>query len=102
MRNSGETTPRIVVDGEDLAGAAERSTAAAADEVYAEHPDVPVQRLLLRGHPATMLLDQAKGADLLVVGSHGHGGFISALLGSVSQHCVHHATCPVVVVRTVR
>lgn len=46
-----------------------------------------------------MLLDAATGADLLVVGSRGHGGFAEALLGSVSQHCVHHASCPVVVIR---
>ena len=39
------------------------------------------------------------GADLLVVGSRGHGGFTEALLGSVSQHCVQHARCPVVVIR---
>jgi nucleotide-binding universal stress UspA family protein len=48
---------------------------------------------------AQVLLDASAGADLLVVGSRGHGGFVEALLGSVSQHMVHHAACPVVVVR---
>jgi nucleotide-binding universal stress UspA family protein len=46
-----------------------------------------------------VLLDASDTADLLVVGSRGHGGFTEALLGSVSQHCVHHAHCPVVVIR---
>jgi nucleotide-binding universal stress UspA family protein len=41
----------------------------------------------------------AEGADLLVVGSRGHGGFVGSLIGSVSHYCVNHATCPVVVVR---
>jgi nucleotide-binding universal stress UspA family protein len=45
------------------------------------------------------LLEAARGAELLVVGSRGHGGFAGALLGSVGQHCVQHAPCPVVVVR---
>ncbi len=89
-----------VVDGEDLAGVAEQSLAAAVDDVSAAHPGVPVQRRVLRGNPAAVLVDQAKDADLLVVGSHGHGGFVGALLGSVSQRCVQHAACPVVVVRT--
>jgi nucleotide-binding universal stress UspA family protein len=51
------------------------------------------------GHPAMVLVDESAGADLLVVGSRGHGAFHGMLLGSVSIHCVTTATCPVVVVR---
>jgi len=51
------------------------------------------------GHPAEVLLDAASDADLLVVGSRGHGSFADALLGSVGQYCVHHAHCPVLVIR---
>jgi nucleotide-binding universal stress UspA family protein len=61
--------------------------------------EVPVRARVLEGNPAQVLLDAADGADLLVVGSRGHGGFTEALLGSVGQHCVHHARCPVVVIR---
>ena len=50
------------------------------------------------GAPAQLLLDAAAEADLLVVGSRGRGGFKALLLGSVSQQCAHHATCPVVIV----
>jgi nucleotide-binding universal stress UspA family protein len=59
---------------------------------------VTVDAHAVQGPPASVLLDATKNADLLVVGSRGHGGFVGALLGSVSQHCVAHATCPVVVV----
>jgi nucleotide-binding universal stress UspA family protein len=52
----------------------------------------------LAGHPADVLLDAAAAADLLVVGSRGHGAFKRALLGSVATHVSHHATCPVVVI----
>lgn len=53
---------------------------------------------LVSGSAAQALLEEAKGADLLVVGSRGRGGFGALLLGSTSQQCVHHAPCPVVVV----
>lgn len=51
------------------------------------------------GTPASVLLRAARDASLLVVGSRGLGGFAGLLLGSVAQHCVQHAACPVVVVR---
>jgi nucleotide-binding universal stress UspA family protein len=60
---------------------------------------VRIERILVRERPTAALLEVAKGADLLVVGSRGHGGFTGLLLGSVSNQCLHHATCPVVVVR---
>jgi nucleotide-binding universal stress UspA family protein len=59
----------------------------------------PVRRRVVEGHPAQVLARAAEGADLLVVGSRGHGGFAGLLLGSVSEHVVAHAPCPVVVVR---
>ncbi len=54
---------------------------------------------VVEGHPVQVLLDAARGADLVVVGSRGHGGFSGALLGSVSQNVVHHAPCPVLIMR---
>jgi len=61
------------------------------------HP-VTVLAQVVEGHPAEALLRAAAGAEMLVVGSRGHGTFAGIMLGSVSQHCVQHAPCPVVVV----
>ncbi len=61
--------------------------------------NVEIRAHVLERSPAQALIEAAEGADLLVVGSRGHGGFTGMLLGSVSQHCVHHAPCPVLVVR---
>ena len=68
-------------------------------EVTAQIPQpVTVLPQVVKGHPAETLLQAAAGADLLVVGSRGHGTFAGIMLGSVSQHCVQYAPCPVVVV----
>jgi nucleotide-binding universal stress UspA family protein len=61
-------------------------------------PDVQVRAAL--GSPADVLVRESHGADLLVVGSRGHGGFHSMLLGSTSMQCAMHATCPVTVVHS--
>jgi nucleotide-binding universal stress UspA family protein len=62
-------------------------------------PAVAVSTAVEEGNPAEVLIERSKDADLVVVGSRGHGGFKGMLLGSVSQHLVAHAECPVVVVR---
>ena len=62
-----------------------------------DHP--AVTSAVMRGNPTQVLVQAAAGAELLVVGNRGHGGFTEMLLGSVSSHVVAHATCPVLVVR---
>ncbi len=62
-------------------------------------PDVSVRRKLLRGTAAQILIEASPGAELLVVGSRGRGGFSTLLLGSVSHAVLHHARSPVAVVR---
>jgi nucleotide-binding universal stress UspA family protein len=90
-----------------LAGAYEAAAADATETVHwmvraalAERPDadVAVHEVAVPGPPVLALLQRAEDAELLVVGSRGRGGFRSLLLGSVSQHCVVHASCPVVIV----
>jgi nucleotide-binding universal stress UspA family protein len=63
-----------------------------------DHPDVVVREELLRGRAGTVLSQESRNAQLLVVGRRGLGGFPGLLLGSVSSHVIHHAHCPVVVV----
>jgi nucleotide-binding universal stress UspA family protein len=76
--------------------AAEKLQAARA--VLGDDPGVTVELIAVEGHPADALLSQAQGADMLVVGSRGLGGFSSLLLGSISQQVAHHAPCPVAII----
>ncbi len=65
----------------------------------AREPAVDVRSVVVEGNPAKVLIDESERCDLLVVGSRGLEGFSGMLLGSVSQHVVAHAKCPVVVVK---
>ena len=82
-----------------LAADARTMLSATIEEVLGASPQVAVTPKLVSGHAAPVLIDASRRAALLVVGGSGHGGFTGMLLGSVSQHCVQHAACPVVVVR---
>ncbi|WP_031103728.1 universal stress protein [Streptomyces sp. NRRL S-146] len=88
-----------VVDPDfDLEQARERF----ARELRAVFPGEQPPRLqehLVQGDPSEALIQASEGAELLVVGRRGIGGFARAMLGSVSQRCAQHAACPVVVVR---
>ena len=63
------------------------------------HEDLSIVVKTVDGPAGLALVDASRGADLLVIGSHGHSEVVSLLLGSVSKHCVSHAHCPVVVIR---
>jgi nucleotide-binding universal stress UspA family protein len=85
--------------GADFEETARGTLAKAVAEAQAAEPDVPVRAELAQGHPAEVLVRAAGGADLLVLGCRGRGTFPTALVGSVSLHCVLRAPCPVLVHR---
>jgi nucleotide-binding universal stress UspA family protein len=91
--------PVAVADGSEMEQTAQRVLDEMVSSVAGPEGGPAVRRLAVQGFPAPVLLGASVGADLLVLGSRGHGGFSGALLGSVGQHCVRHARCPVVIIR---
>lgn len=92
----GATYPSEVNPAGDMGKALEESLSPAREA----HPEVAVDAVVIEGHPASVLVRESRSADLLVVGSRGRGQFTGMVLGSVSEHCVSYAECPVVVVRS--
>ena len=83
----------------DFAPYCDRALRDVVQEVASECPGVEVSAVVTEGDARQALVTAAGGADLLVVGSRGHGELVGILLGSVSEYCTAHATCPVVVIR---
>jgi len=94
--------PLAVLEEADFGRFAATTLSNAMSAAVGKDAPVKISSTVREGNAAQVLLDAAGGADLLVVGSRGHGGFTQALLGSVSQHCVHHSPCPVVIIRNTR
>lgn len=78
---------------------AEQILREAVERVRSDHPTVKVETAAVEGSPGQVLVDMSADADLLVVGSRGRSEVSGLLLGSVSQHSVHRAHCPVTVVK---
>jgi nucleotide-binding universal stress UspA family protein len=90
--------PALGGDIKELRDGAETALEETLRDLIPETGTVEIERRVVEGRPAVVLVDESQGTDLLVVGSRGHGGFTGLLLGSVSQQCAHHAPCPVVIV----
>lgn len=87
----------------DVRGRAQQAQDGAISATLAVTTAPPViSRHVLEGEPGPALLEVAKGADYLVVGTEPKGAVARAILGSVSRYCVRHATCPVMVVPSAR
>ncbi|WP_120340250.1 universal stress protein [Cryobacterium soli] len=83
----------------DYAAAVRSRLTADTRAAVTAHPGVDVEYRVALGAPAKTLIEVSRGSRMLVVGSRGRGGLAGMLLGSVSEQCVRHADCPVLVVR---
>ena len=100
-----DTAPRGAVFHDGYAASFAEITATVRERLRAEtaslvarYPGLRVEFRGVLGQPSGVLVDASAGARMLVVGSRGLGGFAGLLLGSVSEQCVRHASCPVLVV----
>lgn len=91
--------PVLVPDGYSPLGDADHALAISSERLLGRHPSLHVTAETCQGYAARVLVDKSTSAALLVVGSRGHGQFTGMMIGSVSEQCVSHAHCPVVVIR---
>ena len=96
----GDVGAAVVDAGAEYEEEAKRSLEEKVGQLEEELAGITIEQVVRQGRAATVLLEEASDAELLVVGSHGHGGFIGMLIGSVSNECARHAPCPVVIVRS--
>jgi nucleotide-binding universal stress UspA family protein len=94
--------PALGGDIKELRDVAEKDLDATLQEAIPETGAIEIERRVVEDRPAAALVDESRGAEMVVVGSRGHGGFAGLLLGSVSQQVAHHAACPVVIVHQKR
>ncbi len=94
---AGMSFPADAADEERARAAAQEEVDKVASEVGGQRPPSVTVRAE-SGVPAEVLINASKGADMLVVGSRGSGGFSRLLMGSVSNQVAHHAACPVVII----
>ncbi|WP_282701054.1 universal stress protein [Streptomyces sp. CC219B] len=99
IRNAPMPSVRYVDGAAGLAGAEERLLSEALAGHREQYPDVSVRHEVVHGGTREALIEASRSARLMVVGARGRGGFAGLLLGSVSQALLHHAHCPVAVVR---
>jgi nucleotide-binding universal stress UspA family protein len=100
---NGMAPPSVPLEPVDLVNVAQKVAREAVDAFAADHPElsgqVEMEIVAVSGHPATELVEQSRGAHLLVLGHRGRGAIASTFMGSVGLNCVLHAHCPVTVVR---
>jgi len=89
----------VVVPLEPFAESAAASVSEALARVHDLEPSVVTKGESLHGFAGSVLAEASRGATLLVVGSRGHSELTGLLIGSISEHCAHRASCPTVIVR---
>lgn len=98
-RHRGVVHAVVAWDGTDRSlAAADQTLAEALTHARAAYPALPLTGDTIAGQAAEVLVRASRTADLLVLGSHGHGRLFHAVLGSVTEECIRGATCPVAVI----
>ncbi|MFH5210037.1 universal stress protein [Antrihabitans sp. NCIMB 15449] len=95
-------TSQFALEGVDGQSAEDTEAAVFSESLagwHDQYPDVGVRRVLVKDRPVRQLLEESATAQVLVVGSHGRGGFTGMLLGSTSRALLHTAECPIIVAR---